>query len=633
MIQPIASIVMNLQMVTLRSKDTLPRQSVEDVVIRFAGDSGDGIQLTGDRFTHATALMGNDLATLPNFPAEIRAPAGTTYGVSSFQIHFASHEVTTPGDVPDVLVAMNPAALKVNLNEIPKSGTLVINSGAFSSRNLAKADYKSNPLEDGSLDAYRVIAIDISQQTLKAVEPLGLSQKEALRCKNMWALGLMLWMYGRERESTIDWIGQRFSRQPEIAEANIAALNAGHAYGETHELDGFLPRYTVPKAEKTAGLYRTATGSQALAWGLLIGTHKAGVKLFFGSYPITPASPLLHTLSGLRDYGALTFQAEDEIAAICAALGASYAGNLGVTSSSGPGIALKGETLGLAVSTELPLVVVNAQRAGPSTGMPTKTEQADLYQAVFGRHGDTPLPVLSASTPGDCFYTAIEAVRIATRFMTPVILLTDGYLINAAEPWAIPDVDDIPDFPVKFRTETTGFHPFLRDEKTLAKVWARPGTAGLEHRIGGLEKDYNTGHISYDPDNHQRMTAVRAAKISGIADDIPLQEIAVGETRGRLAVVGWGSTFGAINQAVRRVRARGFEVSHIHLRYIHPFARNLGELLRGFDRVLVPELNNGQLVTLLRNEYLIPAEGFHQITGLPFKVADLEQAIGAQIKV
>ena len=624
---------MATQTVTAQRSNTTLRRAVDAVVIRFAGDSGDGIQLTGTQFTQSTAVMGNDLATLPNFPAEIRAPAGTTYGVSSFQIHFAAYDIMTPGDAPDVLVAMNPAALKVHLKDVPQGGTVVVNSGAFTQRNLAKAGYQSNPLDDGTLNGYRTIAIDISQLTLKAVEGLGLSQTEALRCKNLWALGLMLWMYGRDREPIIAWVKQRFARQPVLQEANLAALYAGHAYGETAELEGSLPSYSVPKAETPAGLYRTITGAEALCWGLIVGAHKAGLKPFFGSYPITPASTLLHTLSALKRYGVLTFQAEDEMAAICAAIGASYSGAIGVTASSGPGMALKTEALGLAVSCELPLVVINAQRAGPSTGMPTKTEQADLYQALFGRNGDTPLPVLAAATPSDGFYTAIEAVRIATRYMTPVILLTDGYLVNAAEPWAIPDVDAIPAFPVEFHTQAEGFHPFLRDETTLARVWAVPGTPGLEHRIGGLEKDYDSGHIAYDPDNHQRMTQVRAAKIRGIAHAIPPQEPAVGNQQGRLAVVGWGSTFGAINQAVRRVRAQGLDVAHLHLRHLHPLPSNLGELLRGFERVLVPELNNGQLLTLLRSEYLIPAEGFNQVSGLPFKVADLEQAIRSRLEV
>ena len=606
------------------------RAPLESVVIRFAGDSGDGMQLTGTQFMQSTALMGNDLSTFPDFPAEIRAPIGTTYGVSAFQINFASYDIMTPGDAPDVLVAMNPAALKVHLPDVPPGGIVVINEGAFTARNFAKAGYKSNPLEDGSLDDCRLISIDISKLTLKSVEEIGLSKNESLRCKNLWALGLMLWMFGRGRQSTIDWLNERFAKRPEIANANIAALNAGHAFGETAELN--IPCYDISRAEVPPGIYRAVTGAETVSWGLLTGVKKAGLKMFFGSYPITPASPLLHILANLKQYGVVTFQAEDEISAVCSAIGASYAGSLGITSSSGPGVALKTEALGLAITCELPLIVVNSQRAGPSTGLPTKTEQSDLYQAVFGRNADALLPVLASSTPGDCFYTAIEAVRLATKYMTPVILLTDGYLANAAEPWKIPDIDSIPDFKVDFRTDPEGFQPFLREEKTLARPWAIPGTPGLEHRIGGIEKDYDSGNISYDAVNHQRMTDVRAAKIKGIANDIPLQEVAAGPERGRLAVVGWGSTFGAIDQAVRRSLDQGIEVAHTHIRHIFPLPRNLGELLAGFEMVLVPELNTGQLITLLRSEYLVPAEGLNQVSGLPFKVADIQEAIRVRVE-
>ncbi len=608
-----------------------PRRAIDAVVIRFAGDSGDGIQLVGSQFTRATAMMGNDLATLPDFPAEIRAPAGTTYGVSSFQLNFASHEVMTPGDAPDILVAMNPAALKVHIGDLPQGGTVVVNTGAFIDRNLLKAGYSVNPLEDGTLDMYRVIGVDISRLTLKSVQSFGLSQTEALRCKNLWSLGLMLWMYDRDPEPILDWIRSRFADRTSLMGANIAALHAGHAYGETAELSGALPGYAVPQARMNPGLYRTITGTEAIAWGMVVGAHKAGLKPFFGSYPITPASSLLHKLSAMKQYGVLTFQAEDEIAAICAAIGASYTGAIGVTASSGPGIALKTEALGLAASCELPLVVINAQRAGPSTGMPTKAEQSDLYQAVFGRHGDTPLPVLAAATPGDCFYTMIEAVRIATRYMTPVIVLADGYLLNAAEPWAIPDVDAILDFPVRFHRDPEDFHPFIRNDSTGARAWAIPGTPGLEHRIGGIERDYDSGNISYDPANHQRMTNARADKILGIAKELPAQRVEVGPESGNLAVVGWGSTYGAIRQAVARMRDRGFAVSHIHLRHIVPMPHNLGDLLRGFDQVLVPEMNNGQLVTLLRSQYLVPAEGLNQVTGGPFKVSDLENEIQGRL--
>ena len=616
-----------------RSDGELERKSVDAVVIRFAGDSGDGMQLTGTQFTQSTALMGNDLATFPDFPAEIRAPVGTTYGVSAFQINFASYDIMTPGDAPDVLVAMNPAALKVHLRDVPKGGTIVLNTDAFTDRNIAKAGFGANPLEDGTLDNYVTIEIDIQKMTLAAVADIGVTNKEAVRCKNMWALGLMCWMYDRDRQPTVDWINQRFGeRAPEIAKANIAALNAGHAYGETAELPSGIPAYIVPKADVQPGVYRAVTGTEAIAWGLVTGAQKAGLGLFFGSYPITPASALLHTLSNLKQYGVTTFQAEDEIAAVCSAIGASFAGSIGVTSSSGPGVALKTEGITLAFAAELPLVIVNSQRGGPSTGLPTKTEQSDLYQAVYGRNADSPLPVVASCTAGDCFFAAIEAVRIAVTYMTPVILLTDGYLANAAEPWEIPDVDGIPDFKVEFAAASDDFHPFLRDGKTLARNWAVPGTPGLMHRIGGIEKSYDTGHISYDPENHHRMTKVRAAKVDGIADDIPLQEVASGPSKGRLAVVGWGSTFGAINQAVERSLAAGLDVAHIHIRHIWPLPRNLGDLLAGYEKILVPEMNNGQLITVLRDRFLVPAEGLNQISGLPFKVSDLEAAIRERLE-
>ena len=616
-----------------RSGGESQRKSVDSVVIRFAGDSGDGMQLTGTQFTQSTALMGNDLATFPDFPAEIRAPVGTTYGVSAFQINFASYDIMTPGDAPDVLVAMNPAALKVHLRDVPKGGTIVLNTDAFSDRNIAKAGFGANPLEDGTLDNYVTIEIDIQKMTLASVAGIDVTNKEAVRCKNMWALGLMCWMYDRDRQPTIDWIEQRFGkRAPEIAKANIAALNAGHAYGETAELPSGIPAYIVPKADVQPGIYRAVTGTEAVAWGLVTGAHKAGVPLFFGSYPITPASALLHALSNLKQYGVTTFQAEDEIAAVCSAIGASFAGSIGVTSSSGPGVALKTEGITLAFAAELPLVIVNSQRGGPSTGLPTKTEQSDLYQAVYGRNADSPLPVVASCTAGDCFFAAIEAVRLAVTYMTPVILLTDGYLANAAEPWEIPDVDDVSDFKIDFAATSEDFHPFLRDEKTLARNWAVPGTPGLMHRIGGIEKSYETGHISYDPENHHRMTKVRAAKVDGIANDIPLQEVAAGPSSGKLAVVGWGSTFGAINQAVERSLAAGLDVAHIHIRHIWPLPRNLGELLAGYDRILVPEMNNGQLITVLRDRFLVPAEGLNQISGLPFKVSDLEAAIRERLE-
>ncbi len=610
----------------------IARQTRDAVAIRFAGDSGDGMQLTGSQFTVETALAGNDLATFPDFPAEIRAPAGTTFGVSSFQIHFGSTDILTAGDELDVLVAMNPAALKVNLQDLRVGGTIIADAGAFTERNLTKAGFPANPLDDGTLGRYQVLQLDISKLTLDAVAGHGLGTKEAHRCRNLWALGLMLWMYGRDRRATAEWVERRFAGRPELARANLAALNAGHAYGETAELGSPVAAYTVAPAEAQPGRYRTVTGTEAIAWGLVAGARAAGLdRVVFAGYPITPASAILHTLAGLKAHGVVTFQAEDEIAAICAAIGAAYAGALGVTSSSGPGMALKTEALGLAIATELPLVVIDSQRAGPSTGMPTKPEQSDLFQAVHGRNADAPLPVLAPATPSDCFAVAIEAVRLATRYMTPVIVLSDGYLAHAAEPWRLPDVEALPRFPVRFRTDAAGFHPFVRDPVTLARAWALPGTPGLAHRIGGLEKDYDSGHISYDPDNHQRMTRARAAKIAGIANDIPPQAVQLGETRGALAVVGWGSTYGAIQEAVRQARADGLAVSHIHLRHLAPFPRNLGELLAGFERILVPEMNNGQLVALLRGAYLVPAVGLNKVAGKPFRVSEVAAAIRARL--
>src|SRR5438034_8593386 len=604
------------------------RETRDSVVIRFAGDSGDGMQVTGSQFTLETALAGSDFSTFPDFPAEIRAPTGTTFGVSAFQIHFGGTDVMTPGDAVDVLVAMNPAALTVELNDLKVGGTVIVDTAAFNERNLSKAGYERNPLVDDSLAKYQVLKFDITKQTADAVKPHGLSSREAHLCRNMWALGLLLWMYGYERAATIDWLKRKFAKKQVIADANIAALNAGHAFGETAEMAEPLVGYVVPKADVRPGHYRTVSGTEGLAWGLVAGMRAAGIeKMVFAGYPITPASALLHTLANLRAYGVITFQAEDEIAASGAALGASYAGALGVTSSSGPGIALKTEMLGLAIATELPLIVIDSQRAGPSTGMPTKAEQSDLFQAVHGRNADAPLAVLAAATAVDCFDVAIEAVRLATRYMTPVIILSDAFLAHAAEPWRIPDLDRLPRFPVRFRTEPAGFHPFLRDAETLARAWARPGTPGLEHRIGGLEKDYDTGHISYDPENHARMTRARAEKIAGIANDIPLQTVAVGTDHGAVAVVGWGSTYGAIHPAVRRARHDGVDASHIHLRYLSPFPRNLGELLKRFDRVLVPELNNGQLVQLLRATYLVPAESLSKVQGKPFKVSEIVEAI------
>lgn len=608
------------------------REPLESVVVRFAGDSGDGIQLTGNRFAAVTALAGNDLATFPDFPAEIRAPVGTTYGVSAFQINFGARTIKTSGDSPDVLIALNPAALKVELPRLRPGGLVIVDVGSFAERDLRKAGYAADPRKDGSLSAYRVIEIDVSRLTLEAVKPLGLSQHDALRCKNFWTLGLIYWMFDRDRGVTVEWLKKRFMDEPLVAQANIAALDAGHAFGETAELNGELIGYSVAPASLAPGLYRTVTGGEALAWGLLVGAHLADLRLFFASYPITPASPLLHALARLRSLGVTTFQAEDEIAAVCSAIGASYAGSLGVTSSSGPGLALKGEALGLAVATELPLVVINTQRAGPSTGMPTKTEQSDLMQALYGRHGESPVAVLAARAPSDCFETAIEAVRIATKFMIPVILLSDGYIANAAQPWQVPNVEGITPFPVRFRREADGFQPYSRDPETLARPWAIPGVPGLEHRIGGLEKDSVTGDISYDPGNHQRMTDLRAAKLDRITADIPEQTVEIGRDSGRLAVVGWGSTYGPINRAVSSLIDRGYDVAHIHVRYLCPLPRNMGEVLGRYDRVLVPEMNKGQLVTILRAQYLVPAEGLNKVSGQPFKIDEIEKAVLARLE-
>ena len=607
--------------------ESLQRQELGSAVVRFAGDSGDGMQFIGSQFTQSTALCSNDLATFPDFPAEIRAPAGTTFGVSAFQINFGATVIKTSGDDCDMVVVMNPAALKVVLPELKLAGLILVDSGTFTERNLHKAHYHTNPLEDGSLTPYRLIELDISAMTLEAVKEFGLGKKEALRCKNMWTLGLVYWMYDRDRQVTIDWLNVKFTNLPDLVAANIAALNAGHAFGETAEIPDGVHGFSIGKADIAPGEYRTVTGAEALSWGLVAGAKLAGLKMTFCSYPITPASSLLHTLCNLMDYDVVTFQAEDEIAAVCTAIGASYAGSLGVTSSSGPGIALKAEAIGLAISAELPLIVVNSQRAGPSTGMPTKTEQSDLHQAVFGRNADSPLVVVASRSPSDCFDVAIEAVRLSVKYMTPAILLTDGYIGNAAEPWLIPDFESFESFPVEFRTDPEGYQPFLRDEKTLARPWATPGTPGLEHRIGGLEKDFDTGHISYDSANHQRMTEIRAAKINGIADDIPLQTVEEGDDKGEMAVVGWGSTFGPINRAVSALRDEGGKVSHIHIRHIWPLPKNLGDLLEGFDQVLVPELNKGQLSTVLRSQYLTDAQTLSKVSGQPFKISEIEAAI------
>jgi len=598
----------------------------ESIVVRFAGDSGDGMQLTGGQFTLSTALAGNDLSTFPDFPAEIRAPLGTLFGVSAFQINFGSTSIETAGDALDVLVAMNPAALKTNVNELKAGGLIIADTGEFTERNLAKAKYESNPTEDGSLAKWQVLAFDISALTVAAVKPFGLGNKEALRCKNMWTLGLALWMFDRDRQPLIDWLKAKFAKAPALAEANIAALNAGHAYGETAEISGPLKQHHVPAAPAEPGLYRTVTGAEAISMGLVAGAQLANIPMFFGGYPITPASAILHHLSRLKEFGITTFQAEDEIAAIASAIGASYAGQLGVTSSSGPGIALKGEAMGLAIMTELPLVIINSQRGGPSTGLPTKTEQSDLYQAVYGRNGDAPMPVIAARSPSDAFEVAIEAVRIATQYMTPVMVLTDGYIANAAEPWKVPEVSDYAPFPVDYLDTVPegGFQAYARDEK-LARPWVKPGTPGLLHRIGGIEKQQGTGNIDYGPANHQAMTDIRKAKVDGIK--IPDQAIELGNPGGKLVVVGWGSTFGPIHQAVRRARRKGLDVSHIHLRHIWPMPGNLGSLLKGYEKILVPEMNTGQLKTVLRDQYLVDAKPLNKVSGQPFRIAEIEAAI------
>ena len=595
-------------------------------VVRFAGDSGDGIQLQGQQFTIASALAGHDLATLPDFPAEIRAPAGTRYGVSAFQIQFGGERITTPGDAPDVLLAFNPAALAVNIVHLAPGALIIVDESAFSAQRLKRADLATNPLEDGSLNDFHVCPVDISHLTLQAVKPFGLGAKDSARCKNFWALGLVLWMFDQPRDATARWIQARFAGNEAVRSANLAALAAGHAYGETAELEHILAQHPIPEAPLESVSYRTITGAEALALGLTAAGELADTELLFCSYPITPASSLLHHLTGLAEAGVATFQAEDEIAAVCAAIGASYAGKLGVTSSSGPGIALKTEAVGLAVATELPLIVVNSQRAGPSTGMPTKTEQSDLHQAVYGRNADTPLPVLASHSPADCFETAIEAVRIALRHMTPVILLTDGYIANASELWPIPDFDAFEPIVNRKPRGSTTEGVWDRDADGLARLWATPGDAGHIHRIGGIEKHIDTGHISYDPANHQAMTDLRAAKVAKVADHLPDQAIEQGVPSG-LAVVAWGSTYGTVHQAVKECLREGLAVAQVHLRHLNPLPPNLGELLAGFETVLVPELNNGQLAGLLRDRLLIDLVQVNQVSGQPFAVATVKAAI------
>ena len=606
-------------------------ERVNEVIIRFCGDSGDGMQLTGARFTSETAVLGNDLSTLPDFPAEIRAPAGSLPGVSGFQIHFADHDILTPGDRPNVLVAMNPAALKTNVKDLPQGGTLIVNSDAFSDKNLDKAGYASNPLEDGSLREYQLHAIPLTTMTLEAVKDSGVTSREAERAKNMFALGLMSWLYTRPTETTVTEIREKFVKRPEIADANIRAFQAGYAFGETTET--FAVQYEVAPAKMAPGTYRNVNGNQALALGLIAAGVKSGLELFLGAYPITPASGVLEELAGYKHFGVRTFQAEDEIAAVGAALGASFGGSLGISTSSGPGIVLKQETIGLAVTLELPLVIIDIQRAGPATGMPTKPEQGDLLNVLFGRNSESPVPVIAAATPGDCFDATIEACRIAIKYRTPVFMLSDAYLANGSEPWLIPDPDTIPEFAAGFAeapNQDDAFMPYLRDPETLARPWAIPGTPGLEHRIGGLEKEDVTGNVSYDPDNHDYMVRVRAQKVAGIAADIP--ELRVDHDEGaKLLVLGWGGTYGPIAAGVRKLRAGGGKVAQAHLRHLNPFPRNLGDVLRTYDRVLVPEMNLGQLLKLVRAEFLVDAAGYNRVRGMPFSSQELAEAMESML--
>ena len=606
---------------TLDTKPLDPElQELDRVTIRFAGDSGDGMQLTGTQFTRTAAVYGNDISTLPDFPAEIRAPAGSLPGVSGFQISFSSSDIHTPGDQPDVLVAMNPAALKTNVGDLPAGGALIVNSDAFTQQNLNKAGYAANPLADGSLKQYALFEIPISTLNERSLDGLDMTSKQKDLTKNFFALGIMFWLYGRDSEGTIRWIDEKFGKRPEVAEANTRALKAGYAFGETTEI--FHTHYRVAPAKLAPGTYRNITGNEATALGMLAASKLAGRPLFYGSYPITPASDILHQLSGYKNFGVKTFQAEDEIAAIGAAIGASYGGAMGMTASSGPGIALKSEALGLAIMVELPLVVIDVQRAGPSTGMPTKTEQADLLQVMFGRNSDSPLPVVAPATPGECFDLAIEAWRLALKYVTPVVYLSDAFLATGAEPWQIPAVGDLPDISVENWTEKETFHPYDRDPVTLARKWAIPGTPGLEHRIGGLEKADISGNVSYDPDNHHRMQLLRQAKVARIADDIPPLEV-LGPDHGDLLILGWGSTYGAIRSAVERLQAQGRSVAHAHMRHLNPFPANTEKVLRSYRKVLLPEVNLGQLLLLIRAQFLIDVEGYNRVRGKPFTIAEI----------
>jgi 2-oxoglutarate ferredoxin oxidoreductase subunit alpha len=601
-------------------------EEVDTVTIRFAGDSGDGMQLTGTQFTNTSAVLGNDISTLPDFPAEIRAPAGSLPGVSGFQLNFSSQDIRTPGDQPNVLVAMNPAALKVNLSDLEEGGTIIVNTDEFNKENLKKAAYATNPLEDDTLKGYRVHHLPITTLNLRALQEakVGLGRKEMDRCKNFFALGVLYWLYDRPLEPTLNWINAKFKKLPEVAKANEIALKTGYNFADTTEV--FTTHYVVKKAHIAPGKYRKITGNEATALGFVAAAELAGRPLFYGSYPITPASDILHELARHKNFGVKTFQAEDEIAAVCAAIGASFAGHVGLTGTSGPGVALKQEAIGLAIMTELPLVIINVQRGGPSTGLPTKTEQADLFQSVWGRNGECPAVVVAPASPADCFHMAIEAVRIAFHYMTPVFYLSDGYLANGAEPWALPKLEELPQIEVNFATDPSNFMPYARDERTLARPWALPGTPGLEHRIGGIEKQHITGNVSYDPENHDFMVRMRQAKVDRVAQDIP--DVSVfGAPTGKVLVLGWGSTYGAITSAVERLQRAGHAVSSAHLRHLNPFPQNLGEVLAGFDRVIIPEMNLGQLCTMIRAKYLVDAVSYSKVKGRPFQIREIERKV------
>jgi 2-oxoglutarate ferredoxin oxidoreductase subunit alpha len=600
------------------------REVIDQAVIRFCGDSGDGMQITGSQFTNTVALYGNDLATFPDYPAEIRAPAGTLPGVSGFQVHFSSNDVYTPGDSVDVLVAMNPAALKMNLPDLKTNGILIVNLDSFKENDLRKAQIVTNPLEDHSLDGYRLFAVELTKMTRAALKDLGLDTKSMDRCKNFFALGMCYWLYNRSMEPTHGWLREKFKNKQQLVQANKLAMQAGYSYCEATE--AFQISYEIPPAKLAPGVYRNISGNAALALGFVAASQKAGIPLFLGSYPITPASDILHELSMYKDFGVITFQAEDEIAAITSAIGAAYAGALGITSTSGPGMALKTEALGLAVAVELPLVICDIQRGGPSTGLPTKTEQADLLQALFGRNSEAPIPVLAPSSPGDCFWIALEASRIAIKHMVPVIILSDGYLANGAEPWKVPTVDELPEIPVHFETNPEGFLPYRRDPVTLSRPWAVPGTPGLEHRIGGIEKQDVTGNINYEPLNHEHMVRLRAAKVESVANDIP-PIVVEGDESGDLLIIAWGSTHGPITAALNAQREKGRRVGHVHLRYLNPLPRDLGEVISRYKKVLVPEMNMGQLLMILRAKYLVDAQGYNKIQGKPFKTSEIEQKI------